>query len=213
MGELSLASQVKLLRLIQEKEFERVGGTETLKADVRFVAATHRSLPELVKEGKFREDLYFRLDVISVLLPPLRARPEDIEPLVKHFLSTLGPQNGRPKAALSAGAMALVSAQSWKGNVRQLQNFIERLTVLAPEGDLIDESAVKHELERIGLDKPEAAVASGDSLPERRKDAERQAVEEALKKSKGNRAQAARLLGVSRRTLYNKLEALGLTEA
>ncbi len=212
VGELSQASQVKLLRLIQEKEFERLGGTETLKADVRIVAATHRSLPEMVKANTFREDLYYRLNVVPISMPPLRSRPDDLEPLVKHFLSTLGPQNGRAKASLGAGAMALVAAQQWKGNVRQLQNFIERLTVLAPPGDLIEEATVLRELARLGGEVVEA-VSSSDSLPERRKDAERQAVEEALKKAAGNRSVAARLLGVSRRTLYNKLESLGLEDA
>ncbi len=212
VGELSQASQVKLLRLIQEKEFERLGGTETLKADVRIVAATHRSLPEMVKANTFREDLYYRLNVVPISMPPLRARPDDLEPLVKHFLSVLGPQNGRPKASLGSSAMALVAAQQWKGNVRQLQNFIERLTVLAPPGDVIEEATVQRELERLGGDAPET-VSSADSLPERRKDAERQAVEEALKKAGGNRSVAARLLGVSRRTLYNKLESLGLEDA
>ncbi len=212
VGELSPSSQVKLLRLIQEKEFERLGGVETLKADVRIVAATHRSLPDMVKANTFREDLFYRLNVVPISMPPLRARPDDLQPLVKHFLGILGPQNGRPKAALAAGAMALIAAQKWPGNVRQLQNFIERLTVLAPAGDLIEEPTVQKELERMGLDKEAAPAASSESLPERRKDAERQAVEEALKKANGNRSVAARILGVSRRTLYNKLEALGLTE-
>ena len=212
VGELSQASQVKLLRLIQEKEFERLGGIETLKADVRIVAATHRSLPEMVKANTFREDLYYRLIVVPISMPPLRSRPDDLEPLVKHFLATLGPQNGRPKASLSSAAMALVAAQQWKGNVRQLQNFMERLTVLAPPGDVIDETTVQRELGRLGGDAPET-VAAADSLPGRRKEAERQAVEEALKKAGNNRSVAARLLGVSRRTLYNKLESLGLEES
>ncbi len=114
---------------------------------------------------------------------------------------------------MDAGAMALVKAQPWEGNVRQLQNFIERLTVLGPPGDVFDEKAVQAELERLQGEKPRAATASTESLPERRKDAEREAVEEALEKVGGNRSKAARLLGVSRRTLYNKLESLGLTEA
>ena len=213
VGELSPASQVKLLRLIQEKEYESLGGVATRKADVRIVAATHRSLPDMVKAKTFRDDLYYRLNVVPIFLPPLRDRPGDLEALVRHFLSTLGPPNGRPKAAVTPGAMALLAARKWEGNVRELQNFVERLVVLAPPGDLIDESTVKRELDRAGLDKTEsAAPASADSLPERRKDAERQAVEEALKKAGNNRSVAARILGVSRRTLYNKLESLGLTE-
>jgi two-component system response regulator AtoC len=210
VGELTAATQVKLLRVIQEKEFERLGGKETLKANVRVVAATHRSLPEMVKAGTFRQDLYYRLNVVPITLPPLRDRPGDVEPLVRHFLSTLGPQNGRPKAAVTPAAMSLLAARKWTGNVRELQNFIERLVVLAPPGDLIDEATVTRELTRSGDEAP--AVSGGDSLPERRKDAERQSVEEALGKARGNKSVAARLLGVSRRTLYNKLEALGLTE-
>jgi len=211
VGELSLASQVKLLRLIQEKEFERLGGTETLKADVRVVAATHRNLAEMVKSGTFREDLYYRLNVVPVSLPPLRARPDDVAVLAKHFITALGPQNGRPKASFTPDALTLLSGQQWPGNVRQLQNFIERVLVLAPPGDVIEATTVERELARAGLDaKASTPAASPDSLPERRKDAERQAVEEALQKAGGNRSVAARLLGVSRRTLYNKLEALGL---
>ncbi|MFZ5444411.1 MAG: sigma-54-dependent transcriptional regulator [Myxococcota bacterium] len=213
VGELTPASQVKLLRLLQEKEYERLGGTETLKADVRVIAATHRSLPELVKAGTFREDLYYRLNVVPISLPALRDRPDDLEPLVRHFLSTLGAQNGRPKVSLEPAAMALLAAQRWPGNVRQLQNFIERLLVLAPPGDVIALATVEKELQRAGLDAAAGAGPGADTLPERRKDAERQAVEEALTKAGGNRSVAARILGVSRRTLYNKLEALGLTEA
>jgi DNA-binding NtrC family response regulator len=213
VGELSAASQVKLLRLLQEKEYERLGGTETLKADVRVVAATHRSLGEMVKAGTFREDLYYRLNVVPISLPALRARPDDIPVLARHFVSMLGAQNGRPKASFAPEALAALSGQQWPGNVRQLQNFIERVLVLAPPGDVIDGATVEKELARAGLDvKAAPAGASGgpETLPERRKDAERQAVEEALQKAGGNRSVAARLLGVSRRTLYNKLEALGI---
>lgn len=212
IGELSLPSQVKLLRLLQEKEFERLGGTETIKAEVRVVAATHRQLPEMVAAGTFREDLLYRLNVIPITLPPLRARHGDLVALAEHFVNTLGPATGRPNAKLSAGALAVLEQQRWPGNVRQLQNFIERLLVLAPS-DAIDEAHVRHELAR--SEAPEAkaapsATAGPESLESRRKDAEREAVEEALSRAKGNRSLAARLLGVSRRTLYNKLELLGL---
>jgi DNA-binding NtrC family response regulator len=209
VGELKPDAQVKLLRALQNKEFQRLGGTDTLTADVRVVAATNRSLQELVKAGQFREDLYFRLNVIPITMPPLRDRTGDVPLLVRHFLATLGPQNGRAKAAMTPGAMALLEGQRWPGNVRELQNFVERLVVLAPPGDLIDEAAVQKELSRSGL---EVKAPAPDTLPERRKDAERQAVEEALQKAGGNRSVAARILGVSRRTLYNKLEALGLAD-
>jgi two-component system response regulator AtoC len=214
IGELSLPAQVKLLRLLQEKQYERLGGTETRKANVRVVAATHRNLPEMVKAGTFRQDLYQRLNVVSILLPPLRDRPEDLELLATHFAKVLGAENGRPKAVLEPAALALLTAQPWsQGNVRQLRGIIERVMVLAPPGDVIDAATVKKHLEEDDLFTGTATSASAETLPERRKDAERQAVEEALKKAHGNRSVAARILGVSRRTLYNKLEALGLMDA
>ncbi|MBL8917515.1 MAG: sigma-54-dependent Fis family transcriptional regulator [Myxococcaceae bacterium] len=216
VGELSMPIQVKLLRLIQEREFERVGGTETLKADVRFVAATHRPLEQMVKEGSFREDLFYRLNVIPLVLPPLRERADDIEALAAHFVAQLGKTHGRPQARLTPQALAVLRAQPWPGNVRQLQNFLERLVVLASSDELSD-ADVQRELGRAGaptagaVTPPSATPPSAPgSLDEKRKDAERSAVQQALDQAKGNRALAARLLGVSRRTLYYKLEALGL---
>ncbi len=208
VGELSMPIQVKLLRLIQEREFERVGGTETLQADVRFVAATHRPLEQMVKDGTFREDLFYRLNVIPIVLPPLRERADDIEALARHFVQALGATHGR-KVSLAADAVPLLRAQPWPGNVRQLQNFLERLVVLSP-GDELSAADVTRELSRAGAPTATPAQASGGLLDDKRKDAERTAVQDALTQAKGNRALAARLLGVSRRTLYYKLEALGL---
>ena len=148
IGELGPSVQVKLLRLLQEREYEPLGGTKTMQADVRVVAATHRPLEEMIRQGTFREDLFYRLSVVPILLPPLRSYPPDIVPLAKHFVSTLGRANGRPEASLSAGALALLSAQSWPGNVRQLQNFIERLLVLSADGPVLGELDVKRELSR-----------------------------------------------------------------
>ena len=216
IGELGPSVQVKLLRLLQEREYEPLGGTKTMQADVRVVAATHRPLEEMIRQGTFREDLFYRLSVVPILLPPLRSYPPDIVPLAKHFVSTLGRANGRPEASLSAGALALLSAQSWPGNVRQLQNFIERLLVLSADGPVLGELDVKRELSR-GAAAPVIAAmtteagAAGQSLEARRGDAEKAAIEEALTKARGNRALAARLLGISRRTLYNKLDALGIS--
>ncbi len=226
VGELTLALQVKLLRLVQERDFERVGGTETLKADVRIVAATHRPLEQMVREGTFREDLFYRLNVIPIVLPPLRARVEDIGALATHFVTTLGATHGRAQASITPDALALLEAQPWPGNVRQLQNFIERLVVLAP-GEVLSAADVLRELSRAGAPvlapvavassspgtTPPGAAPGDESLEGRRKDAERLAVQEALDRANGNRALAARLLGVSRRTLYYKLEALGLKDA
>ncbi|EPX57810.1 Response regulator of zinc sigma-54-dependent two-component system [Cystobacter fuscus DSM 2262] len=229
IGDITPQVQVKLLRLLQEREFERLGGTQTLKVDVRFVAATHRDLEVLVREGAFREDLFYRLNVVPVWLPPLRARPEDIEPLVRHFLEVHARANGRPPFVLTPEGLAVLRAQPWPGNVRQLQNFIERLVVLS-DGPLLSGEEVLRELDRQpgiapmaapppapspppGI--PGAAAASfsggeGRTLESQRKGMERQALVDALQRAGDNRTLAARLLGISRRTLYNKLEEYGL---
>ncbi len=225
IGDITPQVQVKLLRLLQEREFERLGGTQTLKVDVRFVAATHRDLETLVREGTFREDLFYRLNVVPVWLPPLRARPEDIEPLARHFLDVHARANGRPAFTLTPEGLATLCAQPWPGNVRQLQNFIERLVVLS-DGPLLTGDEVRRELERQpgiipllpgpALTPVPGGLAAtpganeGRTLESQRKETERQALVDALKSAGDNRTLAARLLGISRRTLYNKLEEYGL---
>ena len=224
IGDISPQVQVKLLRLLQEREFERLGGTQTLKVDVRFVAATHRNLEELVREGKFREDLFYRLNVVPVWLPPLRARPEDIEPLVLHFLEVHARANGRPPFTLTPEGLAALRSQPWPGNVRQLQNFIERLVVLS-DGPVLTGEDVRREVERQpglgsappppslpspGLPPTAHSSAEGRTLGSQRKEMEKQALMDALRRAGDNRTLAARLLGISRRTLYNKLEEHGL---
>ena len=222
IGDITPAFQVKLLRLLQERTFERLGGTETLSADVRFVAATHRDLDAMVKADDFREDLFYRLNVVPLFVPPLRARPEDLDELAMHFARTVSVANGRGPMGLDAQALELIRQQKWPGNVRQLQNFIERLVVLAPGPRIGSEeverelgrqagmmSLVEEELPPISEQKP-ASVTTTDGevieLAEAVKRAEKKALQKALKKAKGNRNLAARLLGVSRRTLYYKLQ-------
>ena len=208
VGELPLPLQVKLLRLLQEREFERLGGTETIKADVRIIAATHRPLEQMAREGTFREDLFYRLNVIPLMLPPLRARLSDVDALARHFAVYFGEAHGRPKASLAEDALPLLREQQWPGNVRQLQNFIERLVVLSND-DVLTAADVRRELARSGGSSGSASAPSDDgSLEGRRREVEKVAVEEALLKAKGNRSLAARLLGISRRSLYYKLEAL-----
>jgi two-component system response regulator AtoC len=217
IGDVPLQIQVKLLRVLQEKSFERLGGTQTVKVDVRFVAATHRDLDAMVQGGTFREDLYYRLAVVPITMPPLRSRPDDIAPLVERFVGRFGETNGKSEMSIDAAAVARLKAESWPGNVRQLQNFVERLVVLS-DGTRITVADVERELARsaaIGGKAP--ATPSGPqpfhgtgTLEDRRRQAEREALREALERVQGNRTMAARILGVSRRTLYNMLSDHGL---
>ena len=218
IGDVSLSVQVKLLRLIQEREFQRLGATSLEKADVRFVAATHRDLEAMVREGTFREDLFYRLNVVPITMPPLRERRQDIEPLTKRFVAELAERNGRPGLKIDAAAIAAMTAANWPGNVRELSNFVERLVVFA--GESIGVADVERELTQRGAGpriaaavETKTAAPAGASLDAQRIEAERAAVKDALSRAHGNRTQAARLLGVSRRTLYNKLTELSITDA
>jgi len=225
IGELSPAMQVKLLRLLQEREYELLGGTRTISADVRFVAATHRDLEHMVDARTFREDLFYRLNVVSVWLPPLRARREDVAQIAKHYLRVFRENLGKPTLALDELAIRALAAQRWPGNVRQLVNFVERLVVLA-EGDTITfENVTDHLNEQkafltqaaSGEEPPQPAGPTVERstveqfssavrpLHEDVRRAERRALVKALHQAKGNRALAARMLGISRRTLYTKL--------
>jgi two-component system response regulator AtoC len=216
IGDISPATQVKLLRLVQDREYERLGGTETCRADVRFMVATHRDLPAMVARGEFREDLYYRLNVVRIVLPPLRDRLEDIPALARHFAVLACQSNGVPAVSLAEPAIAVLAQQRWPGNVRQLQNLIERLVVLS-DAPVIGAEDVRRELAEHG---PAVAPVGGtpaggvETAPREMSaidlkgavsKAEQRQIEKALLKAKGNRDLAARLLGVSRRTLYYKL--------
>jgi DNA-binding NtrC family response regulator len=218
IGDIAPHVQVKLLRVLQEREFERIGGTQTLKVDVRFVAATHRDLDAMVRDLSFREDLFYRLNVVSIQVPPLRDRKGDIEALGTHFAQHLGQQHGRPKAHLTQAALERLRTHAWPGNVRQLRNLIERLVVLA-DVDAIDVEHVEKELSdspvgvassELGTHVASTSVAATGALHDQIRGAERAAIENALARSGNNRTLAARLLNVSRRTFYNKLKELGL---
>jgi len=206
IGDVSPAVQVKLLRLLQERTFERVGGAGSVVADVRFIAATHRDLNALVATGGFRADLFYRLSVVPIWLPPLRARGEDIDRLVQHFCALHAAAHGRREISLRPRALERLRAEPWPGNVRQLQNLIERLVVLN-DGPSIDLPELERELAR---DAPAGQAAGGGALDEHRRRAEGEALREALQRSGDNRSLAARLLGISRRTLYTKLAEHGI---
>jgi two-component system response regulator AtoC len=213
IGDIPTSTQVKLLRVLQEREIERLGGTQTIKVDVRFVAATHRKLESMIESGQFREDLYYRLNVIPIDVPPLRERPEDITALAHKFAAAAGLSNSRPAAGFESAAVELLKTQPWPGNVRQLENFVERLVVLSDTG-FVSHKQVAAELARESdRQRPSQSsqfLASTSKLEDERRSAERQAIERALLRAGNNRSLAARLLGISRRTLYNKMEEFGV---
>lgn len=198
IGELDLSVQPKLLRVLQEGQVQAVGENHPRAVDVRVIAATHRDLTAMVEDRTFREDLFFRLNVLPLQIPPLRERLDDIPPLVDHFLHEIASER-----LMSPEVIAWMKAQPWKGNVRELENAVERLALLS-DGKEISISDVH----RLFPNHQEAS--DGAMIVERREEAERKALLEALNQAGNNRTQAARILGVSRRTLYNKIAALGL---
>jgi two-component system, NtrC family, response regulator HydG len=203
VGELAPGPQAKLLRVLQDGEVRAVGQDRARKVDVRVLAATHKDLQEQVTQGHFREDLFYRLNVVSLRVPPLRERPEDIPVLARAFLLRFQQRFGLPQVALSDAALARLTVHPWPGNVRELENALERLVALSPEGEL-DLSLLP------GPDSAGAEPATPLSLKERVESYERGLILEALRHSKGNRSQAARDLGMSRVTLHDKLKKYGL---
>ncbi len=210
IGEISPSAQVKLLRVLQTQEVERLGGNGSRKVDVRVVAATNRDLAEEVRRGSFREDLYYRLSVIPLTLPPLRERRGDIPLLARHFLSMQALRSGREVTAFSSEAMRILLAHSWPGNVRELENSVEHALVLA-KGDRIE----AEDLPGTVRDAEAVLQAGSPAAPqgERLRDNERQLVLDALRAAGGNKKEAARRLGISRSTLYAKIERHGIGTA
>lgn len=197
MGELPLLLQSKLLRALQEGEIERVGGREPIKVDVRIIATTNKDLKKLVQEGLFREDLYYRLNVIPVHIPPLRARPKDLILLAKHFVEVACINNGIQAKELSQEAVNHLLMSQWPGNIRELQNVIER-TVLLSQNSIINENDLNIQIENKNMDVP---FTPGMTLG----DAEKFLILKTLEFTSQNRTQAAKILGISIRTLRNKL--------
>ncbi len=210
VGEMSLPVQAKLLRILQEGEFERVGGTELRKVDFRLVAATNRDLESSIKEGRFREDLYYRLNVIGVQLPPLRDRPEDIPLIADHFVRHYAHKNNKEVSGFSEAARKALQQYGWPGNVRELENVVERAVVLTRTaivelGDLpqpIQQGADKRRA-HIHRNGPQVIIPFGTKLEEM----ERFMIRETLKETGGDKSLAAQLLGIAARTIYRKLEA------
>jgi transcriptional regulator with GAF, ATPase, and Fis domain len=208
IGDVPLKTQVRLLRVLQEKEFERVGGNETVQVDVRVIASTHRDLEELIKDRHFREDLFYRLNVISLVIPPLRERKEDIYELAIHFLNKYNREVGKNLRYIDDEAMQLLVNHSWPGNVRELENMIERAVVLG-EGECV---TVK-DLPFGQIARPEAVWSGpggGSTLPETLDSYERDRLRAAVAEFNGNRSAAARSLGLKRTTFISKLKKYGL---
>jgi transcriptional regulator with PAS, ATPase and Fis domain len=197
IGDMATSLQGKLLRVLQEKEVHPLGAPAPVPIDVRIVTATHRDLPSLVADGRFREDLLYRINVIEVRVPPLRERPDDLEPLVRHLLAKHGAKIGRPDCGLSAQAMTAIRRHAWPGNVRELENVIERALVLGASPIVTLDDLPDHLKEQ--------RSPSGHAGGRRLADVERDHIVHTLHEVDGNKAAAARVLGLNRKTLYRKL--------
>jgi two-component system NtrC family response regulator len=209
IGDLSPSLQMKLLRVLQEKEFERVGSNQTIKSDVRVIAATNRNLEESIKKGTFREDLYYRLNVVTISLPPLRERKEDIPLLVEHFLKKYNRENKKAVTSLSKEAKDLLLQYDYPGNVRELENFIERAVVLC-RGDTLTVQDLPLNLRQSKAEAALGGARGGRSLPEALEEIERQWIVRALERSGGVQTKAAEELGISERVLRYKMKKYGL---
>jgi DNA-binding NtrC family response regulator len=208
IGDVPPVIQVKLLRVLQEREFERLGGTKTLRVDVRLIAATNRDLRVALEQGTFREDLYYRLNVVPLNIPPLREHKEDIPDLVRVFLDRFGHEAGKQVSTVTPAAMKRLMEFHWPGNVRELENIIERAVALC-SGDVID-------LEDIRLDmspaRPRASDAPFPPPGETLEQFEDEIIRESLRRAGGNKSQAARLLGLSRNALRYRLSKIGVPD-
>jgi two-component system response regulator HydG len=209
IGDISPAVQLKLLRVLQEREFERVGGEQTLKVDVRVLSATNKDLKSAVTAGRFREDLYYRLHIVPITIPPLRQRREDIPLLTSHFIEKLGVRTNAAIRGIDDDALARLMAYPWPGNVRELENAIEQAMVFG-EGERIGVAALPPFLKG-GDSEDRLDVPKGEmSLPELLEDLERQLIQKAYDKARGVKAETARLLGIKTSALYYKLEKYGI---
>jgi DNA-binding NtrC family response regulator len=207
IGEIDASTQVKLLRVLGERTFERVGSNKTISVDVRLIAATNKNLADLVKAGQFREDLYFRLRVVEIWLPPLRERPGDVPLLALHFLREIAAEYGKPVTDFTLDAMQALLNYSWPANVRELRNAIEGAVALC-RGDKITLRDLPPNVRGAAAGPSPAdrgLLAPGSPTPTL-KEAEKQLIIRALQESRGNRSLAAKKIGISRRTLYRKLE-------
>ncbi|HEX5431614.1 MAG TPA: sigma-54 dependent transcriptional regulator [Bryobacteraceae bacterium] len=215
IGDLALDMQTKLLRVLQEREFQRVGSSETIRLDVRLIAATNVNLAERVWQGKFREDLFYRLNVVPIAIPPLRKRPEDIPPLARHFVEKICRLEDIPAPSIAPEAFEHLQSYSWPGNVRQLENAVEMAIAMSGGRAILSAGDFTLPLDTLRLS-PDGTPSRALAVPDAGLDfdqttgsIERQILEDALRKTQGNKAAAARILGLKRTTLAAKLKSLG----
>ena len=205
IGEIDPSTQVKLLRVLETRSFERVGGTESIETDVRVIAATNKNLKKMVDEGTFREDLYYRLDVLNITLPPLRDRQEDIPVLLNHFLQICAEDNGKKINGFTDEAIDRLSQYKWQGNVRELRNVVEKMTVLSLS-EVLDVSDIPPYI----LESNFSPSTSSGNETLNVSDNEKNLIIRALKETNNNKTAAAKKLGISRRTLHRRISELGL---
>jgi two-component system nitrogen regulation response regulator NtrX len=209
IGDMSLKTQAKVLRVLEEQAFERVGGKETLRVDVRVLAASNQNLQEQIAAGRFREDLFYRLSVIPIEVPPLRKRREDLPALVEHFISLFSAENGRRPKTISVEALAYFLAYDWPGNVRELRNMVERLVIMAPRDVIGPEDLPPPLRSREGGTVDEAQ--KDKTLKEAREAFERAYILGELRAHEWNMTRTAERLGIERSHLYRKLKSYGIT--
>lgn len=208
IGDLPMATQVKLLRVLQEEEFERVGGTQTINVDVRVIAATNKNIEELIKEGKFREDLYYRINVVTISIPPLRERKEDVVHLVNHFIQKYLPETRKEKIEFSKEAMDMLMKYNYPGNIRELENIVHHSIVLS-RGEIISSSDLPEQI-KVTSSENVFGINNNSTLPEQVENLEKMLVLNALKKTNNNQLQASKILGISERNLRYRLEKWGM---
>jgi DNA-binding NtrC family response regulator len=210
LGEMSPALQVKLLRVLQDGTFMPVGGTKQKRVDVRVIAATHRNLPEMVKAGTFREDLFYRLNVVNLSLPPLRERAGDVPLLVEFFLAKIAEKSGKPRKEIAAEAMATLESFPWPGNIRQLENELLRAHVMSGKESVITRACLSPTLVASSAQDDEVSFPQEGKLKDVLESVERDMIVATLKRCEGNKSEAARQLGISRSNLIAKAQSFGL---
>lgn len=215
VADMSLKAQAKILRILQEKKFERVGGNKVIDMDVRVLAATNKDLEKEMEEGRFRQDLYYRLHVIPLIIPPLRERKEDIKPLAERFLLDAAVKEGEKQKVLTDEALALLTAHDWPGNVRELKNIMERLVILTPSGEIaardIPPLSIKTEHKNIISKNGNIALdLISDSLKDAKLDFEKQFILKKLEENEGNITKTAEAIGLERSNLHKKLKSMKL---